>query len=86
MTGASLHGADLSNAMVDQVNLTKADLGDAVLTEALLLRAIFDNVNIINADFTDAILDRAQIKELCAKASGINPKTGIETRYSLGCR
>jgi uncharacterized protein YjbI with pentapeptide repeats len=86
MTGANLHGADLSNAMVDQVNLTKADLGDAVLTEALLLRAIFDDVSIANADFTDAILDRAQIKELCAKASGTNPKTGIETRYSLGCR
>ncbi len=86
MTQANLHGADLTNAMVDQVNLTGADLSDAIFTEALLLRSTFTNVNINNADFTDAILDGAQIKELCHKASGVNSKTGVETRYSLGCR
>ncbi|MDB9355886.1 pentapeptide repeat-containing protein, partial [Nodularia spumigena CS-587/03] len=32
------------------------------------------------------ILDGVQIKELCSKASGVNSKTGVETRYSLGCR
>jgi uncharacterized protein YjbI with pentapeptide repeats len=86
MTNANLHQADLTNAMVDQVNLTGADLSDAVFKEALLLRALFTDVNIQGADFTDAILDKAQIKELCSKASGINSKTGIETRDSLGCR
>jgi uncharacterized protein YjbI with pentapeptide repeats len=86
MTQANLHGADLTNAMVDQVKLTGADLSDAVLKEALLLRSTFTDVNIDSADFTDAILDGAQIKELCHKASGVNSKTGVETRYSLGCR
>jgi uncharacterized protein YjbI with pentapeptide repeats len=86
MTQANLHGADLTNAMVDQVNLKGADLSDAVFKEALLLRAIFTDVNIDGADFTDAVLDRAQIKELCEKASGVNSKTGIETRDSLGCK
>jgi len=57
--------------MVDQVNLTGADLSDAVLTEALLLRTVFADVD-IGADFSDAILDRAQIKELCQRASGVN--------------
>jgi len=82
MTQANLQGADLTNAMVDQVNLTGANLSDVVLKEALLLA----NVNIEGADFTDAILDKAQIKELCTKASGVNTKTGVETRDSLGCR
>lgn len=86
MTQTNLQGADLTNAMVDQVNLTGANLSDAVFKEALLLRAVFANVNIEGADFTDAILDKAQIKELCTKASGVNTKTGVETRDSLGCR
>ena len=86
MTQANLHQADLSNALVDQVNLTGADLSDANFTEALLLGAVFTNVDIKGADFSDAILDKVQIKELCAKASGVNSQTGIETRDSLGCQ
>jgi len=86
MTQANLHGADLSNAMVDQVNFTDADLSDAVFTESILLRSTFNNVDITGADFSDAILDGAQIKELCQKATGVNSKTGVATRDSLGCR
>jgi uncharacterized protein YjbI with pentapeptide repeats len=72
--------------MVNEVKLNGADLSDAVLLEAILLRSVFTDVNIAGADFSDAILDRAQIKELCQKASGINSKTGVNTRESLGCR
>lgn len=86
MTQANLHGADLTYAMLDQANLTGADLRDAVLQETLLLRSRFYNTDITGADFSDAILDGAQIKELCAKATGVNSKTGVATRDSLGCR
>lgn len=86
MTQANLHGANLTYGMLDQVNLTGADLSDALLVETILLRSIFDDTNINGADFTEAILDGAQVKELCAKATGINPTTNIATRDSLGCK
>jgi uncharacterized protein YjbI with pentapeptide repeats len=86
MTKANLHGANLANALADQVDFTGADLSDAVFQEALLLRAIFTDVKINGADFTDAILDAVQIRGLCTTASGVNSQTGIETRYSLGCK
>ena len=79
-------GADLTNALVDRVNFTNADLSDAVLAETILLGSIFDGANIAGADFSEAILDSTQIRLLCAKASGINSKTGVPTRESLGCR
>lgn len=86
LTQANLHGADLTYAMLDQSNLTGADLSDAVLVETILLQSTFADTNITGADFTDAMLDGLQVKELCQYADGINSKTGVATRDSLGCR
>jgi len=39
MTGANLHGADLTAAMMDQIDFTKADLSDS-FAETILLSAV----------------------------------------------
>lgn len=86
MTQVNLHGADLTLAMVDQVQIIDSDLSDAVFTDALMLRTFFKNVNIAGADFSNTILDGKQVQILCKMASGVNSKTGVATRDSLGCR
>jgi uncharacterized protein YjbI with pentapeptide repeats len=86
MNGVNLHGADLTNAMVDLVNFSDADLTDAVFVDAILLRTAFYHTKIEGADFTNAILDGLQVKQLCAIATGVNSKTGVATRDSLGCK
>ena len=82
----NFHGADLTNGSAYLSNFKGADLRDAVLTEAIMLRTIFDNANITGADFTLAVLDSQQVAKLCDRADGVNSKTGISTRESLGCR
>jgi uncharacterized protein YjbI with pentapeptide repeats len=72
--------------MLDQVDFTQANLENAILSEAILLRSTFKETNITGADFTDAILDGGQQKELCQIASGTNPQTGVETKFSLDCQ
>ncbi|MDZ8023757.1 MAG: pentapeptide repeat-containing protein [Nostoc sp. DedQUE01] len=86
LEGVNLHGADFSNGIAYLARFKNADLSDAVLSEAMMLRSVFDNVDISGADFTNAVLDKTQVKKLCTKASGVNSKTGVGTRESLGCK
>ncbi|MDZ7956470.1 MAG: pentapeptide repeat-containing protein [Aulosira sp. DedQUE10] len=86
LQGVNLHSVDFSNGIAYLAKFRGADLSDAVLTDAMMLRSSFDDVDITGADFTNAVLDGIQVKKLCAKASGVNSKTGVDTRESLGCK
>ncbi len=83
---ANLHSSDFSNGIAYLVDFQGADFTDAILVEAMLLRSTFNDVDITGADFTDAVLDGTELKKLCTRASGVNSKTGVSTRESLGCK
>lgn len=86
LANANLHGIDFTDGIGYLSNFAGADLTDAVLVSAMLLRSNFRDAIVTGADFSFAVLDRAQTTLLCKTASGVNPVTGVDTRESLGCR
>ena len=82
----NLKDSNFTSSLMDRVSFENSDLTNAIFREAVATSTIFEGANITGADFTDAILDRYQIYLMCKRAEGTNPVTGVETRYSLGCR
>jgi uncharacterized protein YjbI with pentapeptide repeats len=56
-----------------------------VLVGVIASGATFNGARVENADFSDALIDRVDQRLLCQSARGTNPKTGADTRSSLGC-
>lgn len=52
---------------------------------AQAINAQFKGAKVDNTDWTDAVLSKTTLRQLCAIASGTNPKTGVDTRESLMC-
>jgi uncharacterized protein YjbI with pentapeptide repeats len=82
---ANLSGADLRGATLDSAVLQGSDLRDARLDDAFAFNTRFLDVRIDGADFSGVPLRGDALKSLCAVATGTNPRSGRETRETLGC-
>jgi len=86
LRGADLREANLGDVVAYATRFDDSDLSGAILRNAMLMQSRFSGARIEGADFTDAVLDLPQQKQLCERASGSNPVTGVLTRDSLACR
>ncbi|KZR89768.1 pentapeptide repeat-containing protein [Synechococcus sp. MIT S9508] len=86
LQGADLRGADLEDVVAFSSRFDGADLRDANFTNAMLMQSRFNDAEIEGTDFTNAVIDLPQLKALCGRAKGVNSRSGLSTRESLGCR
>ena len=82
----NLKDSNFTSSLMDRVDFANSDLTNAIFQDAVATSTNFEGTTIKGADFSGAILDRYQIFQMCKRATGTNPITGVETRFSLGCR
>ena len=80
LEGANLEGSIAYATHFEEANLTNVNFRDSVLTKSFFMATTIDG-----ADFSGAIIDAPQREEMCSRAAGVNPVTGVETYDSLDC-
>lgn len=81
-------GSDFTNAIVDRASFKGSSLKGVIFTNAVLTGTSFEDANVENSDFSDAYLGDFDTRNLCKNPTlkGENPKTGIDTKLSVGCK
>jgi len=85
---ANFDGADFTNGVIDRAYFNGASFRGTNFNNAVLSSTSFDEADLTNADFTEAYVGQFDQKRLCKnpKLTGENPKTGVDTRESAGCK
>ena len=87
LVDSKFDGADFSNAIVDRASFKGSSLKGAIFNNAVLSGTVFDGADLEGADFTEAYFGSFDLKGICKNPTlkGENPKTGADTRFSVGC-
>lgn len=85
---SNFEGADFSNAIVDRATFKGSSLKGAIFKNTVLTGTSFEGANVENADFTEAAIGEFDLRSLCKNPTmkGENPVTGVDTRFSAGCK
>ncbi|CEL93857.1 unnamed protein product [Vitrella brassicaformis CCMP3155] len=88
MEDSRFDGANFKAAVVDRVTFKRSDLRNVNFAAAVLSGSTFEDANVENTDFSDVVIGDFEQRSLCKNPTlkGSHPKTGVDTRESLGCR
>ena len=88
LRNSNFEGADFTNSVVDRASFKGSTLVGAIFENSVLTGTSFEGANVENVDFTGAAIGDFDARALCKNPTlkGENPKTGADTRMSVGCR